>query len=376
MRIVHVAEYATGGVATYLRNAISYQMLDSQIDEIILICAKVNSEQFEFKSPKVRCVTFDYVRSLGGLYKLLAVRKVIDGLEADVVHFHSSFAGLIRLTYFLKPCRYQVIYCAHGWSFIQQGQGRLKKQCYRLVERVCALRTTKIINISESESRQALHHGLPAKKMQLIYNTIPNELSTSAVTNPFATITKKKVLFVGRFDKAKGLDFLLQSVNFKNLGIELVVIGESVLGDINAEFKQQSVPFLGWIDHQYIDAYMQHCDAVIIPSRWEGFGLVALEAMKNQKMVIASDAGGLAEIVIDGYNGLRFKTNSAQDLNSALEKFSQMSQGAIQKMGRAGAKIQQHKYNFSQMNQQLVELYRDGSAKNGQSFSVDGHQEW
>jgi len=101
-----------------------------------------------------------------------------------------------------------------------------------------------------------------------------------------------------------------------------------------------------------------------------------LEAMKNQKMVIASDAGGLAEIVIDGYNGLRFKTNSAQDLNSALEKFSQMSQGAIQKMGRAGAKIQQHKYNFSQMNQQLVELYRDGSAKHGQSFSVDGHQEW
>lgn len=65
MIIVHVAEYASGGVATYLKNVISFQLKEKNIDKVILINSKRSSESIEFDSPKfvhfagiVRCQTW------------------------------------------------------------------------------------------------------------------------------------------------------------------------------------------------------------------------------------------------------------------------------------------------------------------------------
>ena len=134
MKIVHVAEYASGGVATYLRNIIAYQLEDETVDEVVLINSNKKSEKIDFSSNKFKHITFDYNRSLSGMIQLLRLRKLIDSFSPNVVHYHSSFAGAIRLTYLFRSAPYKVIYCAHGWSFSQQDKSKFQKKYMRLLK--------------------------------------------------------------------------------------------------------------------------------------------------------------------------------------------------------------------------------------------------
>ncbi|WP_369957456.1 glycosyltransferase [Levilactobacillus brevis] len=359
MKIIHVAEYASGGVATYLKNTIDFQLKDKQVSSVILLNSKSNSEEINFISHKFIHKTYKYHRSIQGIFRLLKVRSEIDKFTPDVVHFHSSFSGIIRLTYLIKPAKYKVVYCPHGWSFIQQNKGPIRKKIYEFIERCLARKTDAIINISKSEQEEAIKHNLPSSKLHLIYNSISSERKEYAVRTPFTDKKRKKLLFIGRFDAAKGLSFLLDNGKLKENGIELVVIGASVLQDQNLKYDDRNIRFLGWVDNEYIGSYMMHCDAVIVPSMWEGFGLVALEAMRAHKMVIASNVGGLPELIIDKKNGLLFKKGSAKSLNERLNEFAGMSDSAIKIMGERGYDLFRQKYNRLKLNEKLLKIYSE-----------------
>lgn len=59
----------------------------------------------------------------------------------------------------------------------------------------------------------------------------------------------------------------------------MTVIGDNVIGGTQIEkHNTEKVTFLGWIDHEKLASYYEKCDAVVMPSRWEAFGLVAVEA--------------------------------------------------------------------------------------------------
>ncbi|WP_334329704.1 glycosyltransferase [Companilactobacillus sp. HBUAS59699] len=358
MIIVHVAEYASGGVATYLRNLISEQLNDERVEKVILINSNYNSESFDFHSSKFINAEFDYKRSIIGIFKLLSIRKIIDSYDPDVVHYHSSFAGLVRFTYFVKSAKYKVIYCAHGWSFNKEDISKIKKWIFKVIEMILSIKTSTIINISKDEQEKSIQLGLPIDKMYLIYNSIPSKIEYHEIVNPYENDKEcKKILFIGRFDKQKGLDFLLKNIDFEEYNIELVMIGGSVLESNEPVALPRNVKSVGWVENNLIDSYIKFCDAVIVPSRWEGFGLVALEACKNSKMVIASDVGGLPEIVRNGFNGLVFKSESIEMLNDVISKFHEMSKDRIKLMGINGRKLFDNKYNYEKLYNRLMDIY-------------------
>lgn len=359
--IVHVAEYASGGVATYLRNLIELQESDEKISKIYLFVSDLKSEQFEF-SNKVSVVRYKYSRSAYGLFQLLLLSRKIEKIEPDVIHMHSTFAGLLRM--FLKRRSNQrLVYCAHGWAFTQQ-TSNLKKSVYALCERLLSTRTDKIINISMSEENAARKRKISPDKMVTILNTISledndkaQEASSSALT---LKETMKQFLFVGRFDHQKGLDILLDAVGMSNHEFQLDVIGSSVLSDENFRFEKNyknsnMVHFLGWKDNHGVQLAMNRCDAVIIPSRWEGFGLVALEAMRSNCAVIASDVGGLSEIVTPSVTGILFPAGDTEALASIL---NQVSKNQLNIMGRAGYSKLLKKYSPVQMEKEILALYK------------------
>ena len=359
MIIVHVAEYASGGVATYLRNLINMQLQDERVDEVYLINSKYRSEDFDFHSEKFNQYTYEYKRSVSGLLKLFKLRRYIDSIKPDVVHFHSSFAGIIRLSYLFKKANYKVVYCAHGWSFLQKDKSKMQTAIYSTIEKLAAIKTDIIVNISKNESEEAISRGLPKQKMKLIYNSISKEHRNIDVGTPFNS-GYKKLLFIGRFDKQKGLDFLLNSFDFDESDIELVIIGKPVISeDGNKYTDTKNVKYIGWVDNKNIGSYISHCDALIIPSLWEGFGLVALEAMKEHKMVISSNTGGLNEIITENVNGLKFITGSKESLIQKLNKFENMSNKEIVTMGSKGYEIFNKRYNIDDLYEQLMSLYFD-----------------
>lgn len=362
MRILHLAEYASGGIATYLRNTIQYQLDNENIDEIVLLTSKNKSEEFNFKSNKFKGAVYSYIRGLSGVLKILKLRKVVDDYNPDVVHIHSTFAGLIRISYLLKNPKYKVVYCAHGWSFIQQNKPQFKKYIYSLVERLLTIKTDLIVNISKNEQNIAEYYKIPKEKMKIIYNSIPDDREKLSV-NTLRRLTQEKknnrnLLFIGRFDKAKGLEFLIRNLDFKGNNIGLSVIGESILNDSDSDLKKPNVNYLGWIDNTEISSYIIQSDAVIIPSLWEGFGLVALEAMREKKVIISSNAGGLPEIIEDNKNGLMFDAGSKKSLQEVIDRFNKLTPEELSTMGENGYKKYRSKYNFDLLNQKLIDEYR------------------
>lgn len=183
-----------------------------------------------------------------------------------------------------------------------------------------SIRTDAIVNVSDYEYRAAKNAGISKKRLRLIFSGISSvKGETPPVELPKGVIN---LLFVGRFDAPKGIDYLLEHFSkCKRKDIHLFVIGDNVVGDSEKipMIDTEKVTFCGWIPHDKLDGYYKSCDAVIMPSRWEAFGLVGVEAMKYGKPIIVSNRGALPELVKDGENGYIFDFEHPESLIHILE---------------------------------------------------------
>jgi Glycosyltransferase len=360
MKILHIGEYVKGGVSTYISTLLEYQKNQEDISETFLLLSKNHSEK-NWPLPDTNIFYYEYKRRLSCILPAIYhIYKHIKMLKPDIIHIHSSWAGLfVRVIYFFTFSRKaQIVYCSHGWSFLMETSS-LKKRIYSLIEFLLALKTDAIINISQYEHSQAILHGLPKEKMHVIYNGLNDIISSELRDKDVTVFDKQKInlLFVGRFDRQKGLDILIKlfeenSSEFDN--INLYVIGEPVVDQVDINIPP-NVTCLGWVNNSEIDAYYKQCDAVIIPSRWEGFGLVALEAMRNKKAVIASDRGALPELVKDRYNGYLFELNQKNLLVNLLKN---LDKHELSQLGKNGYLHYKENFNAINMNQRIASLYR------------------
>lgn len=358
MKIIHFAEYASGGVATYIINLANSQSKNSNVDKIFIFCSKDHSGIFDsdFNSNKIKIIRYPYHRGLRGIFKILSMSKTIMSINPDIVHLHSTFAGLIRIKFLFSKKKNKIIYCAHGWSFVQRGS-KVTKLIFKIIEKVLSYCCAKIINISEDEAKNASF--IDSNKMTTIYNSVPDIVYSELSENHFP----RKILFVGRLDFSKGIDLLIDAIADNEIGnsIYLTVVGDTVLNDqvLSRTKSKENIQFLGWRSSQEIIELLHDNDALIVPSRFEGFGLTALEAMRSSRMVIASNAGALPELIVNGENGLLFTQNSIQSLRAALAQFKTMSFEEIKHFGINGRQKYSKKFGYDQMIEKISVLYQD-----------------
>ena len=143
-----------------------------------------------------------------------------------------------------------------------------------------------------------------------------------------------EVLFVGRLEKRKGIDVLLQVVPdllMRYPHLRLKVVGNATIpGDDGQPYadaflhKHAGQPFLDRIDFpgevpdEELQHHYAHCDIFVAPSRFESFGLIYLEAMMYAKPVIGCRAGGIPEVIEDGATGLLAEPGDPETLKAAL----------------------------------------------------------
>lgn len=146
---------------------------------------------------------------------------------------------------------------------------------------------------------------------------------------------RTRFLFVGRLERRKGIDILLGAivpVMLKHPEIDLHIVGEEVLGDpvfddemtnlrsrIESEGLARRVIFYGYVGEDELLVQYRVCDVFVAPSRFESFGLIAIEAMRLGKPVIAAKAGGLGEIFQHGVDGMLFDPDDVGSLQEQLE---------------------------------------------------------
>lgn len=230
------------------------------------------------------------------------------------------------------------------------------KRLYALIERTLAWKTDLIINVSRYEYNCGIQYGMPQRKMKVIYTGIPDVMLPVSQNIRFDA-DRINILFVGRFDQQKGLDVLLKIFR-KNFfsHLHLYVIGAPVISASTDDYHDdENITFLGWIKNDQIGEYYLAADAIIMPSRWEGFSIVALEAMRYGKAVLASDCTSLPEQVQNGVNGYLFSLNDEHQLSAILQNLSSEELAA---MGERARKIYCEKFVADRMLDEFSVLYR------------------
>lgn len=336
LTVVHVVEGCQGGVGSAVRHLIDAQHQDPGIADVHLFADPGRMGDMLYGVP----ARLHEYKSSRSAFQLLSVcrdlQRRLRAIAPDVVYLHSTFPGLYgRLWPRSDAAPWATMYCAHGWAFTQQ-LPLPQKKVYALAERALGSRTDAIISISYSEFDAAVKAGISSPLHRVIYHGVPDRKTPAA---PPVQVDPRSLnlAFIGRFDRQKGLDVLLQAFADPQLsGVNLWLIGGSTLGHECSIPQQPNIKLIGWVPNDQIDDYIQCFDAVVVPSRWEGFGLIALEAMRNAKPVLASRTGGLAELLIDGVNGRLFNPEDVSDLTRVLRA---LSKPELQRMGKAALEI-------------------------------------
>ena len=331
-KVVHIAQSA-GGVAEYL-----YMFLKNWKNEDyenILIVSQDYKEQLDrFKPYVTNIYTVPMVREVeakNDIKSILEIKKIFRQIKPDIVYLHSSKAGAIGRIALAFNFRTKILYNAHGWYFNAQISDK-KKRIFALIEKMLALKTDKIINISKSEYESALKYKIASeRKMCIIENGIDftkfkNNDKNREETRKKYNIKDNEILIgvVGRLSEQKDPMTMIKAfelVNKEKNNTRLMYVGAGELEENVKQYAKEKnisdkVIITGWVNNveQYIPAF----DIAVLPSKWEGFGLVLIEYMACDKPIVASNIGGIADIIRDKENGLLCNPNNDKEISKKI----------------------------------------------------------
>jgi glycosyltransferase involved in cell wall biosynthesis len=365
MRILHIAQSVSGGIASYFEEVAAFQARHYGTAAVRFLIPAGNGHHLPSIDPAQIAEFSPCDRNAKGLLALgLATHREISSFAPTIVHIHSTFAGAVsRPAILLSGRNPQIVYCPHGWVFAMEIP-QWKRKLFSLIEKCLVPLTDAIVNISHTDHKLALSTGIRADKMVTIRNGIAAHPPLGHAPRIEFQKNRINLIFVGRHDRQKGLDYLLDVFSRANVpGLHLHVVGapvvESAVG-LAAADTPSNVTFYGWQPRDEVSKMIACADALIMPSRWEGFGLVALEAMRLGKPVLASRRGALPEIIEDGKTGLLFDLERRSELADIL---SGVKKNTLVEMGVAARDEFQRTFTSERLNAELVSLYR--SLENG-----------
>ena len=333
-KVLHIAQSA-GGVAEYL-----YMLLknfNSTEYENVLIVSEDYKNQIKRFEPYIKNIyVVPMTRNINpkvDINSIFRIKKIIKEERPEIVYLHSSKAGAVGRLALLFDFKTKILYNAHGWYFNAE-IGKKKKIFFAFIEKVLAIKTNKIINISNAEYESALKYKIaPKKKMCIIENGI--DFSRFANSDMYRTETRNKydidkndivIGVVGRLSEQKDpmtTIRVFKMIKDKYSNAKLMMVGSGELEDEVRSFAKSNnidndVIITGWIEN--VEKYIPAFDIAILPSKWEGFGLVIVEYMACGKPVVASNVGGIANIIEDGKNGFLCEVGNEKEIYSKIDK--------------------------------------------------------
>ena len=229
-------------------------------------------------------------RALSPLHELKAIkemRRLYKKYKPDIVHLHSSKAGILGRVAFPKS---KVVYTVHGFDSI-----RIAYRKYLPIEKAMQNRCQAIVGVSQYDERNLRSEGI-TNHVETVYNGIypPAPLNN----NPFERVQgyEGKVLCIARLAPPKRFDLFLEVAALLPQ-YAFIWIGNQ--HEVTEKYTP-NVFFMGNVPNA--GAYNAYADVFMLPSNYEGLPIVIIEALACGKPVVASAVGGISEL-LDGSNG-------------------------------------------------------------------------
>jgi glycosyltransferase involved in cell wall biosynthesis len=252
------------------------------------------------------------------------------------------------------------VFTAHGWSFTT-GIPEPNRTIYLWLEKLTASLADKIICVSEYDRQIGLKAGINSDKLLTIQNGM-KDIAGELKANPAQTVPIK-VAMIARFDRQKDQATLIEA--FKDLNAQLVLIGDGSSLDKTKEKVEQlgmsdRVSFLGF--RQDIAEILAQVQIYALISNWEGLPCTIIEAMRAGLPVVASDVGGVSEIVLDGQTGYLVPRGDVKTLRQKLSYLINNEQARIS-MGIMGRQKYESQLTFRHMYEKTLSIYEAAIAQ-------------
>ena len=288
----------------------------------------------------------------------------------SIVHTHTSKPGILGRWAAKMASVPIVVHTPHGHVFYGHF-GPLASRFFLLVEWLMAFITDRVVALSEGERNDyiALSVSNPDKIVTIhsgveIDRYMKTEVNIADKKRSLRLNPKRLVVgTVGWLLPIKGPMHLLRAMSFvwqSHPETDLVYVGK---GDLEKELREEAfrmgvserVSFLGWRDD--VPEIMQVLDVFVLPSLNEGMGRVLVEAMAAGKPIVASNVGGIPDLIIQGENGLLVPAGDAEALAGGIEFFITNPEKR-REMGERGRKMAV-RYGSDSMVQKIDQLYRE-----------------
>jgi glycosyltransferase involved in cell wall biosynthesis len=288
----------------------------------------------------------------------------------SIVHTHTSKPGILGRWAAKMASVPIIVHTPHGHVFYGHF-GPLASRFFLLVEWLMAFITDRVVALSEGERNDyiALSVSNPDKIVTIhsgveIDRYMKTEVNIADKKRSLRLNPKRLVVgTVGWLLPIKGPMHLLRAMSFvwqSHPETDLVYVGK---GDLEKELREEAfrmgvserVSFLGWRDD--VPEIMQVLDVFVLPSLNEGMGRVLVEAMAAGKPIVASNVGGIPDLIIQGENGLLVPAGDAEALAGGIEFFITNPEKR-REMGERGRKMAV-RYGSDSMVQKIDQLYRE-----------------
>lgn len=323
IRVLIVLEATEGGAARHVVDLAS--LLDKERFEISLIISILRNSFFHSTIKELRkkgvIVTEISMRRnispLADLCSLIKIWKYTRYKKHDIIHAHSSKAGVLARIAAIFNRTPVIIYTPHCCYFI--GMTGIKRYIFRLIENCLGFFTDKIVTVSRSEYELIANENIvPLGKVTVIENSIlPGEARTASsperTKESLGIHTGSKVITsISRLTRQKDIPTLLRAIKEilkKRDDVVLVIAGDGDLkNSIHRLVKQmkleKQVILLGQVND--IRAIYSIADVVVNTSLWEGLSYAIMEALSFKLPVIATSIPANKELISDNETGLLF----------------------------------------------------------------------
>ena len=254
--------------------------------------------------------------------------------KADVIHTHSygyfqNHAGWIRERFQSTPW----VITPHfhpSWSMWGGSKRKTLREFYDTVVGKGTMETADLITCVSKHERDMLvsEIGISEDNIKIIYNGINwNDWEAlpdkKIFRNQYPEVSDKFVLFAGRLATNKGLSDLISAMKEVNQeSVDLVIVGADMgLGkDLVKEALEKGVKMhkLGHIDDDTYRSVLASAEMLVLPSEYEAFGIVLLEAAAAETAVIGTNVGGIPEAMSPNENGLIVEYNDVTNLAKSI----------------------------------------------------------
>lgn len=201
---------------------------------------------------------------------------------------------------------------------------------------------------------KVIYNGINPERFELKSNRLREQIGITANDFVFG--------FAGQLDERKGIKYLLSAfvqVKKKSSNVKLIIAGD---GSLKAEIEtfihrnrlEKNLFLLGF--QKNIPEFMANIDALILPSLWEGFGIVLIEAMAAGKPVIGTNCSNIPEIVEHGRVGSLIPPRNSEQLAETMLIYIKNPQ-KVKEMGKQGQKLVREKFSLTRMVDELIDYF-------------------